>query len=314
MCQEHQENAPTSGAMILSIMTCSIEKLLEKMYLAYKLFPKGSNGARELAQQFSNPGSELWLEVMKYVGYLKKHKKGIKMTYQKQKELRVVSNADSNYATNNEDRRSISGHLHTVGGTLVSWMSKTQESVALSSCESEYVSLPSGSQEAKFIQMLLTEVMHCVTPRIMLEDNTGAIFLLKNVSVGAHTKHNDIRWHYIYGLRANGDLEVDFVCSEDNEADICMENLRLKLLGPFSESIQNGRINVRTRYKDIIVAVDRASVHFTQKEGVMNWVHGWMNHGTMIPKLSGLIMESISRPIQVYYVELNDWTGSAEPG
>jgi hypothetical protein len=98
--------------------------------------------------------------VAKYVGYLKKHEEMIQMTYRKPKELRVISNVYSNYATNKEDRRSVSGHLHTVGGTLVSWMSKTQESVALSSTESEYVLLSSGAQEVKFIQMLLIEIMH----------------------------------------------------------------------------------------------------------------------------------------------------------
>jgi hypothetical protein len=84
------------------------------MYLACKIFPEGSNAARELAQQFSNPGAEHWIKVMKYVGYLKQHKKPIKMTYKKPQDLRVVSNVDSNYETNKEDRRSVSGHLHTV--------------------------------------------------------------------------------------------------------------------------------------------------------------------------------------------------------
>jgi hypothetical protein len=57
------------------------------MYLACKLFLEGSNGARELVQQFSNPGSEHWIEVKKYEGYLKKHQKEIKMMYHKPKEL-----------------------------------------------------------------------------------------------------------------------------------------------------------------------------------------------------------------------------------
>jgi hypothetical protein len=112
-------------------------------------------------------------------------------------------------------------------------MSKTQQTVVLSSCEAEYISLASGAQEVKFLQMLLSEIIYCVQPGILLEDNTGAIFLLKNSHVGQRTKHIDICWHYICGMRNNGELEADFVRSEDNESDICTKNLPFRLLEGF---------------------------------------------------------------------------------
>jgi hypothetical protein len=73
----------------------------------------------------------------------------------------------------------VNGHLYTVGGTIMSWMSKTQQTFVLSSCEAEYISLASGAQEVEFLQMLLSKIMYCVELGILLEDNTGAIFLLK---------------------------------------------------------------------------------------------------------------------------------------
>jgi hypothetical protein len=110
-------------------------------------------------------------------------------------------------------------------------------------------------------------------------------------------------------------LEVDFLRSKDNKADVCTKNLPPKLLVPFSKSIRNGLMNARTRYENIVAAVDRESVNFAQKEDVVNWVRDWMNHGTMIPELSGLVTGSISRPpIQVYHVELDDYGGRGEPG
>jgi hypothetical protein len=222
---------------------------------------------------------------------------------------------DSNYATNKKDRRSVSGgHLHIVGGTVVSWMSKTQETAALSSCESEYIYISSGAQEVKFIQMLLAEIIYCVMPGIMLEDKTGAIFLLKNVLVGARTKHIDIRWHYIRQLRANNELDVEFVRSEDNESDICTKNLPVQLIVKFRDNIRNGTMRSRMLWDVIVKAVEKESVHCIQKEDVVNWVRDWMNHGTTIPELSGLVTESIPPPIQVYYVEFGDWSWSAEPG
>jgi hypothetical protein len=146
-------------------------------FLVVKIFPKGANPARELARHFSNPGPMHWDELGKYVGYLKEIEKIIRLTYRKPKELRALSYVDSNYATDKENRRSVSGGIHAVGGALVNWMSKTQASVTLSTTEAEYRSLASGATQVKFVQQLLEEIAKCKTPGIILEDNTGAIFL-----------------------------------------------------------------------------------------------------------------------------------------
>jgi hypothetical protein len=131
------------------------------MYLVTKIFPEGSNTARVLSRQFGNPSKAHWSELGCFIGYLKLYEKDVKVTYRKPKELRVLSYVDSNYATNKDNRRSVSGAIHTLGGTLTNWLSKMQESTTLSSCEAEYVSLASGAQEVKFVQMLLNEVLQC---------------------------------------------------------------------------------------------------------------------------------------------------------
>jgi hypothetical protein len=76
-------------------------------------------------------------------------------------------------------------------------MLKTQESVTLSSTEAEYCSLASGATQVTFVLQLLEEIVECKTPGIILEDNTGAIFLVKNQQVGSRTKHVDVQYHYI---------------------------------------------------------------------------------------------------------------------
>jgi hypothetical protein len=118
------------------------------MFLVVKLFPEGANAARELARHFSNPGPIHWSEFGKYVGYLKSMEEEIKLTYRKPKVVRALSYVDSHYATDEEDRRSESGGIHTVGGTIINWLSKTQASVTLSSTEAEYGSLASGATQS----------------------------------------------------------------------------------------------------------------------------------------------------------------------
>ena len=143
---------------------------------------------------------------------------------------------DSDYAKNIDNRKSVLSGLHTIGGTLVNWESKTQHVVTLSSTEAEYISLAKGACENKFISMLLEEVMQYPKEEKLVgrvyEDNLGAIYLGKNQHVGARTKHIDVRAHFIRELEDQGYLMVLFVRWEENSADIlnknCAEKLHIK--------------------------------------------------------------------------------------
>jgi hypothetical protein len=101
------------------------------------------------------------------------------------KRMRVYAYVDSIYATNKDNRKSVSGALVTVGGTLVSWMSKNQSSPTLSSTEAEYVALMACGSEVKLVQMMLEELDSTVKrPAVVFEDSTGAIHLVKQPAHG----------------------------------------------------------------------------------------------------------------------------------
>ena len=212
------------------------------MYLVTKVFVGGCNPARELSKHFQKPGGEHWKELERFVGYLKGNEKDVKITYRKPRELCPMAMVDSNYATNLDARRSVTGAIFTVGGTITNWISKTQGSVTLSSSEAEYVGIATAAQEVRFTQQLLEEIMTCVNPAIIYEDNAGAIFLVKNQQVGQRTKHISIRAHFIRDLWSQGYLDIQFVCSEDNESDICTKNVTEEILNLFSPHIRNGTI------------------------------------------------------------------------
>ena len=234
----------------------SYRKIVGKiLYLVTKIMPEGANAARELSRFFSNPGEEHWKSLQRFVGYLRKHKDKIKLTLRKPREMRVGINVDSNYATNKEDRRSVTGAIYTLGGMITNWLSKTQPIVTLSSCEAEYCSLATAAQELIFMQMLLKEFGLCKTPGMILEDNTGAIFLVKNQQVGARTKHIDVRHHFIRGHYNNGELHVQFCRSEDNEADIATKNLPEDVYEKFASKIREGRMRVYEEWNDIVKEV-----------------------------------------------------------
>ena len=90
------------------------------LYLTSKLMiEEGCNASRELARFFSGAKEEHWKALYRFVGYLKDNQNEIKLTYRKPRELMIVGNVDSDYATNKADRKSISGCIMTLGGGTV---------------------------------------------------------------------------------------------------------------------------------------------------------------------------------------------------
>ena len=226
------------------------------LYLTSKIMVEGCNASRELARFFTGPKEEHWKALYRFVGYLKANKDKIKLTFRKPRELRIIGNVDSDYATNKTDRRSVTGCIMTLGGgTITNWFSQTQRTTTLSSTEAEYCALATGAQDAMFQSMLLEEITGKRVPVILLEDNTGAIFLVKNHQVGARTKHIDIRHHFIRELHEDGKMIVKYVESENNEADMMTKNLAFALLMKHCGNVQNGMMFCYI-YWDQIVAED----------------------------------------------------------
>jgi hypothetical protein len=76
----------------------------------------------------------------------------------------------------------------------------------------------------------------------MLEDNQGAIYLIKNQQVGPRTKHIDVRLHFMRNMVASGDVKVLFVRSEENESDCLTKNVTEKLFQYHVPDLFNGTL------------------------------------------------------------------------
>ena len=176
------------------------------------------------------------------VGYLKgKELHGLVMM--KPECLTAINYCDASYATDKDLRRSVSGMICTLGGLVVNWSSRTLKTCTLSSTESEYVALGECGQDLKFVCMFLHELGVGEMPGIIYEDNEGAIFLVKNQQVGMCTKHIDIKYHFIRELIGRNYLDIRYVHSEDNYADLTTKNVGNKLFDKlFSRGIQVGNI------------------------------------------------------------------------
>ena len=127
-----------------------------------------------------------------------------------------------------EDRRSITGYCfqlsvngRNVNDSLISWKSKKQQTVALSTCEAEYMALATAIQEAKFLRQLLADMQGCDVKSVNIHvDNQGAISLAKNPVYHQRSKHIDIRYHFIRSEVQEGCISLHYVPSEKNMADL----------------------------------------------------------------------------------------------
>jgi hypothetical protein len=102
----------------------------------------------------------------------------------------------------------------------VSWGSKKQSCVALSTMEAEYVALVECVKDAIWIKIFLTELNFDILVMKVNCDNSSAIAISKNGRFNSRAKHIDLRMHFIRKLVMDGAIELNYVRTEDNIADV----------------------------------------------------------------------------------------------
>jgi hypothetical protein len=133
----------------------------------------------------------------------------------------VTGMTDSNFAACTDTRRSVSGYAFSLGSGAVSWKSRQQDLVTLSTCEAEYVAASEAAREAVFLRALLGEIGHRQTgPTMILADNQGTIVLTSDQTNHIRTKHIDLRYHFVQDKTADNTIAFKYVRSQDNIADI----------------------------------------------------------------------------------------------
>jgi len=107
-----------------------------------------------------------------------------------------------------------------LNGSLITWCSQKQKTVALSSCEAEFMVAAAAACQAKWLRNLSVEVT-CREPKpiTVFVDNKSAIALMKNPVFHGRSKHIDTKYHFIRECAEKGEIVVEFVRSEDQRAD-----------------------------------------------------------------------------------------------
>ncbi|XP_020690255.2 uncharacterized protein LOC110105202 [Dendrobium catenatum] len=135
--------------------------------------------------------------------------------------LQLTAFADSNWASDKTDRRSITGYCAFLGRTLISWTVKKQSSVARSSTEAEYRAISIAACDIIWLRRLLSEFQVSVcTPTKLYCDNISALALANNPIFHARTKHVEIDFHFIRDCIRSKYISVHHIPTVDQPADI----------------------------------------------------------------------------------------------
>lgn len=203
--------------------------------------PDITNPVRELTKVLDGASPAAFGEMMRVIKFvLDTEDMGlrIKPNFREDGVWRLVAYSDSDYAGDVETRVSVSGWAIYFAGVLVAWQSKSQKNVTLSSSEAEYVALSEVAKNIKFIYMLLQFMeIKVILPIVVRVDNNGAIFMSENNHVSQRTKHVDIRYKFVNEFVEDKFLEIIFVRSEDNDADIFTKNVSGELYDKHSRKM-----------------------------------------------------------------------------
>ena len=167
----------------------------------------------------SNPKKAHLRAVKRILRYLK-HTTSVGLWYPKGATFDLIGYSDSDYAGCKIDRKSTSGGCHLLGRSLVSWTSKKQNSVALSTAEAEYIAAGACCTQILYMKQTLLDYGVVLEKVPLLCDNESAVKIANNPVQRSRTKHIDIRHHFLRDHVAKGDIILEGVRSEDQLADI----------------------------------------------------------------------------------------------
>ncbi|KAK6143271.1 hypothetical protein DH2020_023619 [Rehmannia glutinosa] len=148
--------------------------------------------------------------------------------YPKNENFSLKGYSDSDYARNIDDRKSTSGSCQFLGDCLVSWFSKKQNYVSLSTAEAEYISAAFCCTQLLWMKQTLADYKCSFENVPIFCDNISAINIAENPVHHNRTKHIEIRHHFLRDCVSKRKIEISFVPSHDQLADIFTKPLSIE--------------------------------------------------------------------------------------
>lgn len=192
-------------------------------FLSVTTRPDITFAVSSLSQFLNEPGINHWKACLKTLAYLK-HTKSYGLTFNKSSTKNLLqAYSDADWTSCPQTRRSVSGFLVVWNNNLISWKSRKQPTISLSTTEAEYKSIADVTKEIMWIKTLIRNFFKISfsIPTTIFEDNQGEIELANNQSSHStfKTKHMEIRLHFVKQEIENQNINLKYIKSEDMLAD-----------------------------------------------------------------------------------------------
>ena len=188
------------------------------LYISVCTRPDISQAVGVLSKYMQEPTTEHWQAAKGLLRYVAStREQGI--LYGSEPNL-VIGYCDADYAGDLDTRRSTTGYVFILHGGAITWLSKRQSTVAVSTTEAEYVAAAQATKEALWLRVLLADLGIVVNTFPIRADNQSALKLLKNPVVSNRAKHIDVVYHFARERVVKGDVKFDYICTDEMLADM----------------------------------------------------------------------------------------------
>jgi len=201
------------------------------IYLMVGTRPDLTFAIGKLSRFFSCYGNEHWVAIKRVLRYVK-GSMDKRLVFDKNSSCVLYGLSDADWAGDHDTRCSTTGSTFIFGGAAVSWCSKLQKTIALSTMKAEYMALCEASKEAvwlnKLVQGVASQGLRTAIsggPSNIKVYNSGCIDFSKNSFDHKRTKHIDIRFHFVREAITSDKVTLEHCATDDMVADPMTKDL-----------------------------------------------------------------------------------------
>lgn len=207
-------------------------------YVTLTSRPDLSAAVNYLSQFQSCPTEVHWTHLKRILRYIK-GSLDMALEYRgDQHAVPIEAFSDADWANDVNDRRSVTGYAFKIFGCTVAWLTRKQPTVSLSSTEAEFVALCTAGCEGVWMKRLLSDLGVTITgPVVYHEDNQSCILVAKDPRDSRRMKHVDVKYYFIRDLVQRGQISIQYIPSEKQQADILTKGLPFEAFGRLREML-----------------------------------------------------------------------------
>ena len=209
------------------------------LYIAITTRPDVVPAVSACGKFAENPGKSHWDALLRILAYLHGTQHLCLELGEVSKDIVLTAYADADWAGDLDKRKSRSGYVVLCNNSPIIWSSKLQNSVALSSTESEYVSLSLTSRDVIWCRTFLCELgFEQPNATVIFEDNDSCIKIANSPRKHPGIKHIDIRYHFIKDRIASKEIVLQRKATADMVADLFTKQLAVHLFEKHRDSLR----------------------------------------------------------------------------